>query len=79
MRLYSANQLISRVGITSGRHEETMFDLYSREYNHAAFLLDENLDAYADEILAACEGGKDVGAYLSEPYIGNRGGLHGYV
>lgn len=37
LRLYSANQLISRVGITSGRHEETMFDLYSREYNHAAF------------------------------------------
>lgn len=69
LRLYSANQLISRVGITSGRHEETMFDLYSREYNHAAFLLDENLDAYADEILAACEGGKDVGAYGAQAPI----------
>lgn len=69
LRLYSANQLISRVGITSGRHEETMFDLYSREYNHAAFLLDENLDAYADEILAACESGKDVGAYDAQAPI----------
>ena len=69
LRLYSANQLISRVGITSGRHEETMFDLYSREYNHAAFLLDENLDTYADEILAACEGGKDVGAYDAQAPI----------
>lgn len=69
LRLYSANQLISRVGITSGRHEETMFDLYSREYNHAAFLLDENLDTYADEILAACEGGKDVGAYDAQASI----------
>ena len=69
LRLYSANQLISRVGITSGQHEETMFDLYSREYNHAAFLLDENLDAYADEILAACEGGKDVGAYDAQAPI----------
>ena len=63
LRLYSANQLISRVGITSGRHEQTMFDLYSREYNHAAFLLDENMGALAEEILAACEDGGDIGAY----------------
>lgn len=40
-----------------------------REYNHAAFLLDENLDAYADEILAACESGKDVGAYDAQAPI----------
>ena len=46
-----------------------MFDLYSREYNHAAFLLDENLGAYADEILAACEDGKDVGAYDAQAPI----------
>lgn len=66
LRLYSANQLISRVGITSGRHEQTMFDLYSRAYNHAAFLLDENMGALAEEILAACEDGKDIGAYQSQ-------------
>lgn len=52
-----------------GNTVETMFDLYSREYNHAAFLLDENLGAYADEILAACEGGKDVGAYDAQAPI----------
>lgn len=66
LRLYSANQLISRVGITSGRHEQTMFDLYSREYNHAAFLLDENMGALAEEILAACEDGRDIGAYQDQ-------------
>lgn len=32
-------------------------------------MLDENLDAYADEILAACEGGKDVGAYDAQAPI----------
>lgn len=55
LRLYSANQLISRMGLVAGQYEDTIFDLLSREYNHISFLLETNLMALGKEILASCE------------------------
>lgn len=57
LRLYSANQLISRMGLEAAQYEETIFDLMSWEFTHSAEVAENSVKRLGEEILSDCRQG----------------------
>ena len=57
LRLYSASQLISRMGLEASQYEETIFDLMSWEFTHSAEVAENSVKRLGEEILSDCKQG----------------------